>query len=74
LPIVVNVTEPGHPLHPGIVIRYVTTSPSGSTMQTEGTGLGRLQTPGFPYLAGPISRVWQGQSEDIIKKMQRNGP
>jgi hypothetical protein len=73
LPIVVNVTEPGHPLYPGTVFRYVTTTPSGSTIQNEGSGLGWLQAPGA-YFAGPIGRVWQGQSQDIIKKMQPNSP
>jgi hypothetical protein len=36
--IVVNVTERNHGLHPGYVVRYVTTSDDGSTIQNEGEG------------------------------------
>jgi hypothetical protein len=73
LPMAVNVTQPGHGLNPGVVVRYVTTSPSGSTIQNEGSGLGELQAPGA-FFAGPIGRVWQGHARDIIKKMQRDSP
>lgn len=67
-PVVVNVTQPGHGLSPGVVIRYVTTSPSGSTIQTEGTGLGPLQGPGIlGIFRDKISNVWKGQAEDIIR-------
>jgi hypothetical protein len=41
--VVMNVTLPGHPLYPGYVVRYVTPSGDGSTIQTEGEGLGYLQ-------------------------------
>ena len=68
-PMVVNVTQPGHGLSPGVVIRYVTTSPSGSTIQTEGTGLGAPQGLGIlGYFRDNISNVWKGQAEDIIRK------
>ncbi len=71
-PMIVNVTQPGHGLRPGIVIRYVTTSPSGSTIQNEGTGLAPLQAP-RSWAANPISSVWEGEARDIIREMQR-GP
>ena len=71
-PMVVNVTQPGHGLSPGIVNRYVTTSPSGSTIQNEGTGLGLLQGPSkLGYFRDWISGVWKGQAENIIKQSQR---
>ena len=38
--IVVNVTEPGHPLHPGYVVRSVSPSDGGPTIQNEGEGVG----------------------------------
>jgi len=65
----VNITQPGHRLDPGIVVRYVTESPSGATIQNEGSGLGWLQQPGM-LTAGPISRVWQGQAQEIMGKMR----
>ena len=61
-PMVVNVTEPEHGLIPGLVNRYVTTSPSGSTIQNEGTGLGLLQGPSklgyFRDWIGPPPEKW----------------
>jgi hypothetical protein len=66
-PMVVNVTQPHHPLHPGIVVRYVTASPSGSTIQNEGTGLGEPQSPSSPGLLREwINNVWKGQSKRIV--------
>jgi hypothetical protein len=68
-PIVVNVTQPGHQLYPGVVIRYVTTSPSGSTIQNEGIGLGELQSPSsHERLRDLINNVWKGQSKRLIEK------
>jgi hypothetical protein len=68
-PMVVNVTQPGHPLHPGVVIRYVTTPPSGSTIQNEGSGLGVFQSPGSPEkLREWINSVWKGQSGKITAR------
>jgi len=72
-PIVVNVTEPDHILSPGIVIRYVTTSPSGSTIQNEGAGLGALQAPHDllgHWTCGLIGRVLEGHAQNIVRKMQ----
>ena len=45
MPVVVNVTQPDHPLYPGVVMRYETTSPSGSTIHNEGSGLAVVQGP-----------------------------
>jgi hypothetical protein len=71
-PLVVNVTQPGHDLSPGVVIRYVTTSPSGSTIQNEGTGLGPPQGPAvWGHFRDWINEVWKGQAEKIIKEQSR---
>jgi hypothetical protein len=76
---VVNVTTPGHGLHPGVVARYVTESPRGATIQNEGSGLAEWQAPdrwaaafGLP---DRISNVWNEQSraiiEDLIRRQRR---
>jgi hypothetical protein len=68
-PVVVNVTQPRHLLHPGVVIRYVTTSPSGSTIQNEGTGLAPIQAPGS-WFENHLSNAWRGLSQDIMNETQ----
>lgn len=70
--IVVNVTEPGHMLHPGYVVRYVTPSDGGPTIQNEGEGAGFLQgshsqrTP----LAGWINSQWEGLYRKYLNRSQ----
>jgi hypothetical protein len=68
--IVVNVTEPGHPLYPGVVIRYVTESPSGATIWNEGTGRGWLQGPDGPAVVRDRGNnwVWRGQAREILDR------
>jgi hypothetical protein len=72
---VVNVTMSGHGLQPGIVVRYVTDSPRGTTIQNEGSGLGFLQAPdGWPAAHGIsdwINNVWGPQSRAIIEEQLR---
>jgi hypothetical protein len=65
--VVVNVTEPGHPLYPGIVIRYETESPAGSVIRNEGTGRGWLQSPsGPPFVRNRFNNwVWEGQMQEL---------
>jgi hypothetical protein len=74
-PVMVNVTRPGHQLAPGVVIRYVTTGPSGSTIQNEGAGLGIWQAPNrLPAAFGipdSINNVWNDQSRAIIEEQLR---
>jgi hypothetical protein len=74
-PVIVNVTRPGHQLAPGVVLRYVTTGPSGSTIQNEGAGLGALQAPGGLSgqlgLSDRINNVWGPQSQAIIEELRR---
>jgi hypothetical protein len=59
--IVVNVTEPGHMLHPGYVVRHVTSSNEGATIQNEGEGSGFWQGPYSPKpLRDWINDAWRG--------------
>ena len=70
-PVVMNVTEPGHPLYPGYVARYITPSDQGSTIQNEGEGLGYYQAPERPgWMRDMINNVWQDQSDAIIRRAQ----
>jgi hypothetical protein len=76
MPVIVNVTEPSHPLYPGDVIRYETRTPSGSAIQNEGTGLSWLQGP-RSYIPQRVNDfvtdyVWRTQSEDIINRRKRH--
>lgn len=70
--IVVNVTEPGHTLHPGYVVRYVTPANGGATIQNEGEGSGGWQgslsqrTP----LAGWISSAWKDLYREHLNRSQ----
>jgi hypothetical protein len=74
-PVVVNVTQPGHPLYPGVVMRYVTTSPSGSTIQNEGIGTEWWQGP-RSYLPEWLRNwandyAWFGPSQETISRNSR---
>jgi hypothetical protein len=61
-PVVVNVTEPGHKLASGIVVREATQSTDGSTsIQTWGEGTAWLQGPSSP-VANEIDNVWKSQT------------
>lgn len=65
--VVVNVTEPGHPLYPGVVFRYQTDSPAGGVIRNEGIGLGWQQSPNAPsWIRNPINTVWEGQVRDTL--------
>lgn len=58
-PVVVNVTEPGHPLQSGIVVREATQASDGSTsIQSWGEGTASLQNPGSLF-GKEIDNVWQ---------------
>ena len=63
-PVVVNVTEPGHTLASGIVVREATQSSDGSTsIQTWGEGTAWLQGPSAPdSVRNDINNVWQKQT------------
>jgi len=70
--IVVNVTEPGHKLHPGYVVRNVTPSDGGATIQNEGEGSAELQGPlaQFFGLADDINSVWRGLYQGNLDRSQ----
>jgi hypothetical protein len=60
-PVVVNVTEPGHPLQSGIVVREPMETPNGTVIQNWGEGTAKLQSPATAAGAvlGPgINGVW----------------
>ena len=59
--IVVNVTMPGHGLHPG----YVARTTNGSTVNNFGEGLSPLQASYSP-VARMINGVWNGLTQEII--------
>lgn len=60
-PVVVNVTEPGHPLQSGIVVREPTQTNSGTVIQNWGEGTAPLQSPKSPE-RNVINNVWKGQT------------
>lgn len=69
--IVVNVTEPGHRLHPGYVVRYVTPSDGGATIQNEGEGAGVLQGADSPgWLRDWINNNWRGLYQEHLDRSQ----
>lgn len=58
-PVVVNVTEPGHQLQSGIVVREASQSSDGTTsIQSWGEGTASLQAPGSLF-GKDIDNVWQ---------------
>jgi len=59
--VVVNVTKPGHPLHPGYVARTV----GNGKVNNQGEGVGFLQGPYSP-VSGMINGVWNGQAGGIV--------
>jgi hypothetical protein len=66
---VINVTEPGHPLFPGYVARYIVRTDSGFYIANEGEGSGSYQAPGA-FGEGYINGIWKGQSRDIINRLK----
>ncbi len=68
-PMVVNVTQPGHPLFPGYVARFVTIGQDGKIVANNvGEGRGALQSPTSPLGFGRnlINNVWIPQTQAII--------
>lgn len=63
--VVVNVTQPGHPLHPGYVARTI----NGSNVNNFGEGLRVLQSANSP-VAPFINGVWRGQTQGILNSCQ----
>jgi RHS repeat-associated protein len=64
----VNVTLPGHPLHPGYVARVTSQSSDLVTITNYGEGLGVLQSPSS-FVADAINGVWRGQTRAILDSL-----
>lgn len=63
----VNVTQPGHRLHPGYVARSVSSSLGRVTVTNEGEGQSFLQS--FDLLTDPIASVlWGDQTQRIFDR------
>lgn len=60
--VVVNVTMPDHPLHPGYVARDI----SNGVVNNRGEGGGFLQSD-YSLVKGPINGVWDAQTGGLIK-------
>jgi RHS repeat-associated protein len=65
-PVVVNVTQPGHPLWPGYVARTVSATSSGSIVNNYGEGTAVLQSVGSP-VAGLIDDAWIPQTKRLAR-------
>lgn len=62
----INVTQPGHPLHPGYVARFVEVTPGGKIIVNNfGEGRGWLQSSSSPF-AESINNVWIGQTQATL--------
>lgn len=66
--VTVNVTQPGHPLGEGVVVRYVTVTPGGQiVVHNEGQGVGFLQSSSSPgFVRNAINGVWVGTTEATL--------
>jgi RHS repeat-associated protein len=65
-PVVINVTEPNHPLWPGYVVRTITSNSNGGIMvHNYGEGLGVLQSFG-PLSDYFINDAWIGQTQGLM--------
>jgi RHS repeat-associated protein len=62
--VVLNVTLPGHPLFPGVVVREVDLTAEGTMINNYGEGTSALQTPSTfigKELGPDINGIWTGQ-------------
>ena len=48
-PIVLNVTQPGHPLFPGVVARYTSGTPGNYTVNNVGEGTAAIESGWNPF-------------------------
>jgi RHS repeat-associated protein len=65
--VIVNVTQPGHPLFPGYVARTVQSGTNSNQLNNYGEGTGLLQSPLIPILPGFIDNAWQQANEAAYK-------
>jgi hypothetical protein len=65
--VIVNVTQPGHPLFPGYVARTVQSGANSNQLNNYGEGSGALQSPLLPILPGFIDNAWQLANDAAYK-------
>jgi RHS repeat-associated protein len=69
--ITVNVTQPGHPLHPGYVVRIVEETKGGeSIVRNIGEGAAIKQSNYSPF-SDMINNVWIKQTNDVIERVRK---
>ena len=66
----VNVTLPGHPLHPGYVARVTSSNGDLVTVTNYGEGTGVLQSQDSP-VADAINSAWNGQTRNILDGLEQ---
>jgi len=66
VPVVVNVTQPGHPLFPGYVARTVNGGPYNNMMNNFGEGVALKQSSYNPFNS-LINNVWQKLNDEAYK-------
>ncbi|GKS92852.1 RHS repeat-associated core domain-containing protein [Acidovorax sp. SUPP2539] len=71
-PVVVNVTTPSHPLHPGYVARTVTPSSVGNVVNNFGEGIGWAQNPNLPGSDALINDIWYGLTRQAVDACKCN--
>ncbi len=65
--VIVNVTQPGHPLFPGYVARTVQPGTNNNQLNNYGEGTDLLQSPLVPILPGFIDNAWQLANDAAYK-------
>ncbi|HKT73408.1 MAG TPA: RHS repeat-associated core domain-containing protein [Steroidobacteraceae bacterium] len=72
--VVLNVTQPGHPLFPGVVARYVSQDQTGgSVVNNVGEGSGFLQSGYTGPFGRDVNAVWTGQTQGILDSISSQG-
>lgn len=64
---IVNVTQPGHDLHPGYLARWVSSTPSGTVIHNFGEGLALEQAQWNP-LGQVLNSVWGPSAQALAEK------
>lgn len=65
-PIVLNVTEPGHPLFPGVVARYTSGTSGNYTVNNIGEGTAKSESSWNPAANLLYNNAWTGQTNSIL--------
>ncbi len=73
--VVVNVTQQGHPLFPGYVVRLVTANPGGLglTVHNYGEGWAIKQSDLLPWIPAYIDNHWLSQTQGLINGLNPCG-